>query len=121
MDIMISTASGDVLLTGEAKDEFLASLPTTPVPTITDYRLAIQSHIDAKAQERGYDGGQTIATYVASTVEPWAAEAQAFVAWRDAVWVYAYSELAKVENGEREPPTPEDFCIELPALTWPEW
>lgn len=102
-----------------AEIEELEAARIQPPPTVMDYRREIQFRIDAKAQERGYDGGQTIATYVASTVEPWAAEAQAFVAWRDAVWVYAYSELAKVENGDREPPTPEEFCEELPLLTWP--
>ena len=107
------------VVTGETA--FAAWEPTeaTP-PTVDDFRRTIQACIDAKAQERGYDGGQTIATYIGSTVAQWAAEAQAFVAWRDAVWVHAYAELEKVQNGIRLPPTPEEFCAELPALEWPE-
>jgi len=120
MTVVISTPNGDVELSGADAEAFLASLPDAAAPTIDDYRREIQSCVDAKAQERGYDGGQTIATYVASTVPSWAAEAQAFVEWRDAVWVYAYTELAKVENGEREAPTPGEFCREMPALSWPE-
>lgn len=85
-------------------------LPPPTAPSLTDYRRAIQSCLDAKAQERNYDDGHTIATYVNSTIQGWAAEAQAFVAWRDAVWVYAFTEMAKVESGEREAPTPEQFC-----------
>ena len=117
--VKISTASGDVSLSGAEALAFMASLPGSAAPTIEDYRREIQSCIDAKAQERGYDGGQTIATYVASTVPSWVAEAQAFVQWRDQVWVYAYAELAKVESGERDAPTPAEFCEEMPVLTWP--
>lgn len=83
------------------------------------YRAAIQSLIDATAQERQYDSGATLASYVNSTVPEWAAEAQTFVAWRDHVWAYALGELAKVRSGEREQPNVEDFLAELPAFEWP--
>lgn len=92
----------------------------SPTPTIDEYRQSIQACVDAKAAERGYDSGHAMATYTASAVAQWALEAQAFVAWRDAVWVYAFAELAKVESGEREQPTPEQICSELPTLDWPE-
>lgn len=88
-------------------------------PSIDDYRRAIQACLDAKAQERGYDGGHTIATYTGSAVELWAAEAQAFVGWRDSVWMYAFEELEKVQNGVRSAPTPQEFCEELPYFSWP--
>jgi len=84
------------------------------------YRLEIQAMIDAKSSERQYDSGATLASYVNSTIEQWANEAQAFVAWRDAVWLYALAELDKVQNGERDQPSVEDFLAELPALEWPE-
>jgi len=41
------------------------------------------------------------------------------VAWRDAVWAYAYAELGKVMNSERAAPTVEAFLDELPAIVWP--
>jgi len=81
---------------------------------------AIQNMLDTAAQSRGYDSGTTIATYVNSTNPQWAAEAQAFVAWRDDVWAYAYSELEQVIAGERDMPTISDFLAELPSITWPE-
>ena len=86
---------------------------------VETYRAAIQSLIDAKANERQYDSGATLASYVNSTIEQWAAEAQVFVAWRDAVWLYALAELDKVKSGEREQPTVEAFLAELPTFEWP--
>lgn len=83
------------------------------------FRAAIQSLVDTQAKGRNYDGGNSLASYVASTNLEWAAEAQAFVAWRDQVWFYAYSELEKVMTGSREIPTIEDFIAELPTLDWP--
>lgn len=94
--------------------------PPPPPPTLDDYRYAIQAHVDATAQERQYDSGVTCASYVNSTVTTWAAEAAAFVSWRDAVWAYAFAELAKVEANERPQPTVDDFLAELPAMVWPE-
>lgn len=87
---------------------------------IEAYRLAIQGHVDATAQSRRYDSGNSLAGYVASTNPVWAVEAQAFVAWRDAVWAYSYTELDKVLAGEREQPSVEAFLAELPAIEWPE-
>jgi len=83
------------------------------------YRLEIQAMIDAKAGERQYDSGATLASYVNSTIEQWAIEARAFVAWRDAVWLHALAELDKVQKGEREQPSVPDFLAELPAFEWP--
>ncbi len=83
------------------------------------YRLEIQAMIDAKATERQYDSGATLASYVNSTIEQWAAEAQAFVAWRDTVWLYALVELDKVQKAERDQPSVEEFLAELPVFEWP--
>ncbi|MEN5277300.1 hypothetical protein ABE527_10145 [Brucella sp. TWI432] len=83
------------------------------------YRLEIQAMIDAKARERQYDNGSTLASYVNSTIKQWSIEAQSFVAWRDAVWLYALSELDKVQKGERDQPTIKKFMAELPAFGWP--
>ena len=89
-------------------------------PTLADYENAIQGLVDSTATEKMFRDGVTLASYVSSTNPQWAAEAQAFVAWRDAVWAYSYTELAKVQAGEREQPTPEDFLTDLPAIVWPD-
>lgn len=67
-----------------------------------------------------YDSGATLASYVNSTIEQWASEAQAFVAWRDTVWLYALAELDRVQKAERDQPSIEEFIAELPKFEWPE-
>jgi hypothetical protein len=84
------------------------------------FRAAIQAHVDALAKGRNYDSGNSLASYVASTNARWAAEAQAFVSWRDQVWLYAYAELDKAMTGAREIPTIDDFIAELPVIDWPQ-
>lgn len=93
--------------------------PEPEPPTEDGYRLAIQSILDAAAKSRRYESGSTLAGYVTSTNPQWAAEAQAFVAWRDAVWAYAYAEMEKVLTGQRPQPTIEAFLAELEPITWP--
>lgn len=87
---------------------------------VETFRVAIQAHVDETARGRSYDSGNSLASYVASTNAAWAAEAQIFVAWRDAVWIYAYAELDKVMSGDRTIPTVEAFIGELPVIEWPE-
>ncbi len=93
---------------------------TSASPTPKDYEMAIQLMLDTAATELRYSNGATMATYVNSTNATWAAEAQAFVQWRDAVWLYAYAQLDAVMAGEREQPTIEALIAELPAPDWPD-
>jgi len=87
--------------------------------TQADYAAAIQLMIDETARSRKYSDGASLASYVASTVPAWAAEAQVFVSWRDAVWIYAYGEFAKVQAGQRAQPTIIEIISELPMISWP--
>lgn len=84
-----------------------------------EYAAAIQKHIDTIAQSKKYTDGVSLASYDSSTISSWAAEAQAFVAWRDSVWSYAFIELEKVKNGLKPQPTIEEIIAELPIITWP--
>lgn len=88
-------------------------------PSLADYENAIQAHVDGAARSKQFRDGVTLASYVASTNSQWAGEAGAFVAWRDAVWGYAYAELAKVQAGQRAQPTVTEVLAELPAIAWP--
>lgn len=108
------------LQTGEVTVDHDWTPPPPPPPYLDSYRSAISAHLDSVARERQYDSALTIVTYVASTNPLWAAEASAFIAWRDAVWTYAFAELEKVQNGDREAPSVSDFISELPAIEWPE-
>lgn len=90
------------------------------VAMLSAFQVAIQAHVDETARWRDYSDGVSLAGYVNSTVPQWASEAAAFIAWRDAVWVYAYAELDKVTAGQRPPPPIDAFISELPAIDWPQ-
>ncbi|CDI08741.1 hypothetical protein [Agrobacterium pusense] len=92
---------------------------TAAPPTITDYENAIQNLVDETAREKQFRDGVTLASYIGSTIPRWAAEAMAFVAWRDNVWRYSYGELAKVQAGQRAQPTVEKFLDEIAPIAWP--
>ena len=99
---------------------FVSVVVADPLPSVEQYRRATQSLIDSKAVAPQYDRGATLASYVNSTIEQWAAEAQAFVTWRDGVRLYALAELDKVQRGGRDQPSVEEFLAELPAFERPE-
>lgn len=86
-------------------------------PNEKEYAEAIQKHIDETAQSKGYENGISLASYDSSTNVTWANEAQTFIAWRDDVWEYAFTELEKVKSGQRQQPTLEELLRELPAFS----
>jgi hypothetical protein len=95
-------------------------LPPDPAQVKEAFRRAVQAHIDATAQSRSYDNGMALAGYVNSAVPPWKAEAEAFIAWRDQVWLFVFEKLAQVEAGEVEAPSsPEALIGWLPQIEWP--
>lgn len=79
---------------------------------------AIQLMLDSKAREYGYDNIVSACSY-AGYDNPFQAEGQALLSWRGSVWKYCYDQLAEIEAGNREEPTPEDFLAELPQYTPP--
>jgi hypothetical protein len=87
-------------------------------PSLDDYRIAIQNHIDNTARAKSYDSGMSLAGYVSSTVETWVSEATTFIAWRDNVWLYVYQQLEAVQQAQRAQPTPAELIAELPAIVW---
>jgi hypothetical protein len=92
--------------------------PQPPVPeplTIEACRAAVQAHVDAVAVSRLYDSGVSLASYLGSTNPAWAAEAAAFVGWRDAVWTRVHALWVEAPDDL----TPEDVIAALPEITWP--
>lgn len=81
---------------------------------------AVQAHMDDRARERKYDGILSLCTYATSANPKFAAEGQAGVQWRDAVWAKCYEVMGAVMAGERAAPSAEVLIAELPAFTWPE-
>lgn len=90
--------------------------PPPPPLTVEDYRRAVRDHINATAQARGYDDAVSLAVHATSTRPVWAAEAAAFIAWKDDVWDYVFALWA---NPPDPPPSPEDLVALLPEITWP--
>ena len=82
------------------------------------YTAALDSHVDAVAGERDYSSAVSLASYSASTNSEWAAEAQAFIEWRDAFWAAAIAKLDEVEAGAPAPAF-DTLIAELPAIEWP--
>lgn len=97
---------------------FSEPAPVAAVPNLNDYEAAIQGYVDDTARSKLFRDGVTLASYTASTNPQWAAEAEAFVAWRDQVWAYAYQELARVQGGDREQPSVTQILSELPLINW---
>lgn len=91
----------------------------SPLVTADDYGEAIEAHADAVARSRQYSDADRLASYVNSTNPAWAAEATAFVAWRDAAWGYAYAQMAAVQAGQRPQPSVAELVDELPVISWP--
>lgn len=91
-----------------------------PVPTIglPDYEAALDAHVEAVAAAKGYKTAASCAGYVSSTIPAWAAEAAAFIAWRDAVWIGVYAALAAVQGGAPAPSV-DALVAGLPAMVWP--
>jgi hypothetical protein len=79
-----------------------------------DIAAAIDARVEAQARELGYNSAAHLAGYVSSTVPQWAAEAQAFVAWRDAVWLAAF-EVQTQALAAQEVPSLDDVLAALPA------
>lgn len=79
---------------------------------------AVQAKLDEVAQSRGYDGILSLCSYATSSDTTFAAEGQAGVAWRDAVWRHCYNLLAEVQAGTKPVPTVEELVAGLPTITW---
>lgn len=92
-----------------------------PVPPLTqqDFIIAIKQQLNDVSIARNYENEYSIASYANSTNLVWKADAEAFIAWRDSVWLYTYSELALIQAGDKPVPTIEEFISGLPTIVWP--
>lgn len=90
-----------------------------PALTEADYLAEVGKLLDGTVQERFYDDIVSACSYAASTNAKFKAEADACIAWRDAVYVACYTALAAVQGGTMEQPTIAAFVASLPQLAWP--
>lgn len=83
-------------------------------PPLPDPIAIINAHVEAVARSMGYSSAASCAGYLNSTVPQWAAEAAAFVVWRDAVWVTVFA-----RKDEPPPATADAVLALLPAWVPP--
>ena len=88
-----------------------------PPPTLADFDAAMEDHLRAEREARGYTTREPDA-YLNSSVPRWAQDARDWVAHRDAVMAYALALINAVDDGERDAPTMAEFCAGLPAIQW---
>lgn len=96
-------------------DAFAAPVVETPAPTleslIEQTKARISAWLDEVVQAKGYDNIVSCASYAASSDDVFRAEAQAAIAWRDAVYRAGYQILADIPEGVT---TPDDVMALLP-------
>lgn len=98
--------------------EIVANEPPAVEEIKKVYENAVQAHLDATAQARGYDNTYTCLSYLNSTDEIWNRESNAFNAWRDSVWHKAHEILDAVMCGAIPKPTIEEVIAQLPKFEW---
>lgn len=88
-----------------------------PVPSVEDYKQAVQSLLDSTAINYGYDDVKSAVTYAEEpTVLKFQIEGKSFRSWRSQCWEYCYEQLEKVQNKERTVPSVEELVAELPKF-----
>jgi hypothetical protein len=95
--------------------------PVPYIPTAAEIQNqltnAVQSYMDKKAQEIGYDNLISVITYADEpTVAKFESEGKAFRQWRSLVWAKCYEILLEVQNETRPIPTELELITELPVL-----
>lgn len=96
----------------DSEGRFAPPAPGTAPPL--DMAAVVSAHVEAVAQSMGYSSAVSCVGYVNSTVVLWAAEAAAFIAWRDAVWLEVFA-----RKDEAPPATPAEALALLPAWVPP--
>jgi|SRR5215469_7423444 len=88
----------------------------------TGIEASVQSWLDQTAQQNGYDSAFSCVSYKDSGVTQYAGDAQAMIAWRDAVW----SQVISTINGYNGSipavaPTAAQFIAALPQPSAYGW
>lgn len=111
IEVFVEPPSGDMIfVNGQWVED--------PARLIAIFTKRIDGLVEETARSRNYNSAAHIASYVASTVSAWASEAQAFVAWRDQVWLAAFGVLQNAQ-ATNTIPTWEDIETALPVISWP--
>jgi hypothetical protein len=99
-------------------EEVTALADAAKTTLLKQYEMATQAKLDSVAKEKDYNSIEDAASYANSTNTTWAAEAQAAIAWRDAVWADYYDLVEKVNVGEEAIMDVSGFIDSLPVINW---
>ena len=116
---LASWPNGLVMLS-EAEVAEVSSPRLTVAEQISALGFAVSAHVETVARARQYDSAAACVSYTESMVVPWRADANAMVAWRDAVWIQVISMQSAVLAGTIQVPTADALIASLPAIAWPE-
>ncbi len=86
---------------------------------MNECQLLIAKKLDSVARAKQYSSAVACSSYLGSGNPQWAAEALAFIHWRDDVFVYAINIMTQVQQGSMPCPTVQEFMDGLPVITWP--
>lgn len=128
-DIIIDLTTGAFIPRGNAlwpQDE--ASIQPLPPPTVADivarFLPQLQAWIDGIAKQNGYDTALSCVSYVGSSVTQWDADAKAMLAYRDALWTWAYGQqvtLASMTPAALAALTVEEIIAQAPTAAASGW
>lgn len=104
-------ADGEVLAES-IPPELLEPLPADVV------RERITRWLDSVVQAKGYDNIVSCASYASSSDDTFRAEAQAAIAWRDAVYRRGYEILADIPEGVTTPDAVMDLLPQPAEYGW---
>lgn len=113
----------DNVFAGYVKQNGQWVAPETPPKGLEEvlagYKFAFDTFLDRVAQAKQYDNRHTIVGYCTSGVKAWSDEAKEFVTYRDDALQSMFSTLSKVQAGEIEQPSIEEFIQSMPETPWP--
>lgn len=99
-----------------------------PPPTVADivarFLPQLQAWIDGIAQQNGYDTALSCISYAGSSVTQWDADAKAMIAYRDALWTWAYQQqatLAAMTPDQLAALTVEQIIAQAPPASASGW
>lgn len=107
-----------------AKDYEVKNPPPPPPPTREELDKQIEYATSRRlhdfATTRQYDSAVSCVSYINSTNEGYAKEAEYMISARDLTWNKVYSILNEIKSGVRPDTTTfDDIESELPVLNWP--
>ena len=95
-------------------------VPPDPAEVVAELGQAVDAYVEAVARATRYNSAAHLAGYANSTVQAWKDEAEAFILWRDNVWVSVLNWFEEVQAGTSAPPeNAEALIAALPAPPWP--